>query len=143
MPGNQDQGTRKLARPTDSETCGYIDLCPLGDLPPDSARGFDPFGEGRDALFVVRKGPNVYAYRNLCPHQGSSLPWRKDAYLNSDASRIVCFAHGAEFEIDTGRCTIGAALGLCLHPVRLLIDEDNRISACLDDLDSDPGESRR
>lgn len=141
MPGNPEQGTKKLARQTDSETGGYIDLCPLADLLPDSARGFDPFGQGRDALFVVRRGPGVYAYRNLCPHQGSSLPWRKNAYLNSDASRIVCFAHGAEFEIETGRCTIGAALNHCLQPVPILIDKDGTIKACPEDLGSGPAAS--
>lgn len=143
MPGNPDQGTRKLAGSTVPEGGAYIDLCPLTEMPADSARGFDLSGQGRDTLFIVRKGQNVYAYRNLCPHQGSSLPWRKDAYLNSDASRIVCFAHGAEFEIETGRCTFGAALGYCLQPLRLLVDGDGMIKVYPGDLEPAPAAERR
>lgn len=112
----------------------YIDLCRLDELPEDTARGFDLFGAGRDSLFLVRKGDAVHAYRNYCPHQGSTMPWRKDAYLNANASRIVCSAHGAEFDIATGKCTAGAALGNALDPVRVVVSDDGMIRACLADL---------
>lgn len=113
---------------------GYIDLCRLDDLTDDTARGFDLFGAGQDSLFLVRKGDLVQAYRNYCPHQGSNMPWRKDAYLNANASRIVCSAHGAEFDIVTGECTAGAALGYALDPVRIVVTGDGMIRARLADL---------
>jgi len=47
------------------------------------------------------------------------MAWRTDAYLNAAGDRIVCASHGSEFEIETGRCTIGAALGKSLKPAAI------------------------
>jgi nitrite reductase/ring-hydroxylating ferredoxin subunit len=101
-----------------------VPLCSFEALPDNAARGFDPLGQGRDAVFVVRRGDTVKAYRNVCPHQGASLPWRKHAYLNCEGTRIVCAAHGAQFDIDTGKCVQGAALGQSLEAVATLIIAD-------------------
>lgn len=108
-----------------------VTLCHLDELPDGSARGFDPFGQGRDAIFVVRRGNSLKSYRNVCPHQGASMPWRKNAYLNHDATRIVCAAHGAQFDIDTGQCLLGAALGKSLQPVAILITTDEKVQVRL------------
>jgi nitrite reductase/ring-hydroxylating ferredoxin subunit len=44
----------------------------------------------------VRRGEQLHAWRDACPHFGDTpMAWRKDAYLNGDATRIVCHAHGA------------------------------------------------
>lgn len=89
-----------------------------------AARGFDPDGAGRDTLFVVAKGGALYGYRNACPHMaGAPMAWRKHAYLNGDGSRIVCFAHGAQFRPEDGRCVLGPCLGQSLQPVTLEIDK--------------------
>lgn len=103
-------------------------LCTLEDLPDGGARGFDTVGEGQSTLFVVRRGDAVYAYRDWCPHQGVPMAWRKDAYLNGDRTRIVCAAHGAQFEIETGRCTLGPCLGDSLQPVAVQVDASGMIS---------------
>lgn len=95
------------------------------------ARGFDPFDQGRDLLFVVRRGKSVKGYINRCPHQGASLPWRKDEYLNADGDRIVCSAHGAHFDIDSGRCTLGPALGRSLVPLTITAADDGEVQAHL------------
>jgi nitrite reductase/ring-hydroxylating ferredoxin subunit len=110
---------------------GLVTLCHLDELPDGSSRGFDPFRRGRDAVFVVRRGEALIAYRNVCPHQGASMPWRKNAYLNHDATRIVCAAHGAQFDIDTGQCLLGAALGKSLEPVATLITADGKVQVRL------------
>jgi len=109
----------------------WIELCSFNEIPDGAAIGFDPFGRGRDALFLVRRGETLKAYRNVCPHQGASLPWRKNAYLNPDASRIVCSAHGAQFDIDTGRCLLGAALGQSLETITTSIAADGTVRVCL------------
>jgi nitrite reductase/ring-hydroxylating ferredoxin subunit len=71
-------------------------LCRFHELADGSSRGFDPWREGMDTVFLVRQGERVHAYRNACPHvDGAPMAWRKDAYLNGDRSRIVCSAHGA------------------------------------------------
>jgi nitrite reductase/ring-hydroxylating ferredoxin subunit len=95
-----------------------VTLCRLDAMRDGSARGFDPGQTGQDTVLVVRRGKSVYAYLNACPHQGGTpMAWRKDAYLNSDGSRIVCSAHGAQFDIATGVCTLGACLGQSLTAV--------------------------
>lgn len=105
----------------------WLNLCRLDDLPDGAARGFDPFSEGRDALFIVRRGHLLNAYQNRCPHQGASLPWRKDAYLNHDGSRIVCSAHGAQFDIDSGQCVLGPALGGSLQKLNVTVTSSGQV----------------
>ncbi|MCU0955927.1 MAG: Rieske (2Fe-2S) protein [Hydrogenophaga sp.] len=102
-------------------------LCHLDELPDGSARGFDPHASGRDSLFVVRCGPVLRAWVNACPHHGTPLAWRKDAYLNAAGDRIVCAAHGAQFDIDSGLCTLGPCLGDALKPVELHVHRDGDI----------------
>jgi nitrite reductase/ring-hydroxylating ferredoxin subunit len=109
-----------------------IRLCRLEDIPDGDSRGFDPLKEGRDTLLVVRQGATLYAWRDACPHiEGVPMAWRKHAYLNASRDRIVCSAHGAQFEIATGLCTLGPCLGLSLQPVRVELDADGSIYAQL------------
>jgi nitrite reductase/ring-hydroxylating ferredoxin subunit len=102
-------------------------LVRLGDLTDGTARGFDPDGDVENAFFVVRQGEAAYAYRDRCPHQGARLPWRRHGYLNRDGSRIVCYAHGAEFDVASGRCLLGPCLGQSLTPIELDITEQGEI----------------
>lgn len=93
-------------------------LCQLDELPDGQSRGFDPAGSGRDTLFIVRQGEQLHAWRNACPHvDGAPMAWRKDAYLNGARDRIVCYAHGAQFDIASGECLLGPCLGQHLTPV--------------------------
>ena len=120
-----------------------VDLCPLDDIAPDSARGFDLDDSGRDDLFVVRSSHGVFAYRNNCPHQNATMPWRRNEYLNATRDRIVCSAHGAEFAIATGECTSGAALGLCLDAVDLQVTTEGVLRVKRSDVLPDSGTQRR
>ncbi len=87
-------------------------LCRADELPDGASKGCAQWG-----VFVVRVQGRVHAYRDACPHYGDTpLAWRSDAYLNADATRIVCAAHGAQFEPSTGLCTLGPCLGQGLTP---------------------------
>ncbi|MFK8017709.1 MAG: Rieske (2Fe-2S) protein [Gammaproteobacteria bacterium] len=126
------QAVRHHQKRTKLKRCGtYLTLCQVGELPDGEARGFDPFGHGRDALFLVRRGKTIKAYRNRCPHQGASLPWQRNAYLNADGTRIVCSAHGAEFDLDNGMCVRGAALGHSLETVEISVTSGGAVMAQL------------
>ena len=104
-----------------------VPLCYLRDLPEGSARGFDPMGEGRDTVFVVRR-EGLFAYRDACPQwDGAPMAWRKDAYLGGDGQRIVCHAHGAQFDIRTGLCVAGPCVGQSLTPVPLIQTDDGEV----------------
>jgi nitrite reductase/ring-hydroxylating ferredoxin subunit len=103
-------------------------LCRLDDLPDGDSRGFDPWHEGQDSVLVVRRGERVVGWRDACPHHGGTpMAWRKDAYLNFERTRIVCAAHGAQFDIETGACIVGPCLGQGLQPVELVITTTREI----------------
>lgn len=103
-------------------------LCRLDEIPDGDSRGFDPLREGHDTMLVVRQGNALYAWRDACPHiSGVPMAWRKDAYLNANHDRIVCSAHGAMFDIESGVCTLGPCLGQSLEPIPLVLDADGSI----------------
>ena len=103
-------------------------LCHQQDLAEGQARGFDPAGTGQDQLLLVRHAGRLHAWRNACPHvDGAPLAWRRDAYLSADARHIVCYAHGARFDIETGHCISGPALGQALTRLPLHIDDNGEV----------------
>jgi nitrite reductase/ring-hydroxylating ferredoxin subunit len=112
-------------------------VCRLDELADGEARGFDPEGTGRDAVFAVRRKGRVWIYRDACPHEGTPMPWRRHAYLNTARDRIVCHAHGAQFEIESGRCILGPCLGQSLQRVPHLIIANGEIRL-LEELDVSP-----
>lgn len=97
-------------------------LCHIDDVPQGGSRGFDPQGLGQDSVLLVRQGMRLHAWRDACPHHDTPMAWRKDAYLNAAGDRIVCAAHGAQFEIDTGLCTLGPCLGQSLTPISVRLE---------------------
>ena len=106
-------------------------LCRLDELPDGESRGFDPWQEGQDSVLLVRRGDRVVAWRDACPHHGGTpMAWRKDAYLNGDRTRIVCAAHGAQFDIETGVCTLGPCLGQSLQAVTVKVTGNRDIYIC-------------
>jgi nitrite reductase/ring-hydroxylating ferredoxin subunit len=103
-------------------------LCRLMDLPDGDSRGFDPLHRGQDSVLVVRRGRQVRVYRDACPHHGTTpMAWRKDAYLNAQRDRIVCSAHGAQFDIDSGLCLLGPCLGQSLTALPHTLNESDEI----------------
>jgi nitrite reductase/ring-hydroxylating ferredoxin subunit len=106
-------------------------------VPEGSARGFDPAGTGRDTVFLVRRA-GLRAYRDECPHwAGTPLPWRKDAYLNGRGTRIVCSAHGAQFEIETGMCVLGPCVGEALIALPVTVTPQGDVLIEIGDIDEE------
>jgi nitrite reductase/ring-hydroxylating ferredoxin subunit len=103
-------------------------LCRGDELAERESRGFDPWNDGCDTVLLVRHGGAVYGWRDACPHHGGTpMAWRKDAYLNHDRNRIVCAAHGAQFDIASGSCVLGPCLGQSLQRVGLIITAEQDI----------------
>jgi nitrite reductase/ring-hydroxylating ferredoxin subunit len=99
-------------------------LCRADELAEGQSRGFDPWNEGQDSVLLVRHHGSVHGWLDACPHHGGTpMAWRKDAYLNAQRTRIVCAAHGAQFDIASGACTLGPCLGQSLRRVELDIKE--------------------
>lgn len=96
-------------------------LCALADLADPDSRGFR-VGR-RPRLFIVRQGDEVFGYINLCPHQGTPLDWKPDAFLTVEEDYILCATHGALFEIKDGMCVWGPCQGRKLAPVPLTVED--------------------
>jgi peptide/nickel transport system substrate-binding protein len=83
----------------------YLAICRLGDIADPGAKEFEI--ENRRGQkwygFVVRKGEDVYAYANSCPHTGAMLNWGPDRFLTRAGDLIMCGVHGAQFEIDVAQ----------------------------------------
>lgn len=91
-----------------------IRLCAPDELPEAQSRGFDVEDM---QLFAVRKGGEVFVYRNRCPHRGVPLEWQADQFLDPSASLIQCARHGALFLIESGECVAGPCEGQTLRPI--------------------------
>ena len=93
-------------------------LCTVKELADPDSRGFEqPGPSGAQPCFLVRRGEEVYAYRNRCPHIGATLEWLPDRFLTADGELIQRGLHGALFVIETGECVRGPCLGQALTPV--------------------------
>jgi nitrite reductase/ring-hydroxylating ferredoxin subunit len=118
----------------------WVLLCQLNELALGQARGFDPFNKGLDSLFLIKLADRVLAYRDVCPHYGTTtLPWQKDAYLDASGQHIVCAAHGALFDLRTAECISGPCLGEALEAIRLDIQPDGNIWALLEPENNNDG----
>jgi nitrite reductase/ring-hydroxylating ferredoxin subunit len=97
---------------------GRRHLCRLDELPDPGSRGFTLGSHtGAVEIFMVRRGPQVYAYRNSCPHTGATLEWQPDVFLDHSRTLIQCGLHGALFRIENGECVHGPCVGRHLEAV--------------------------
>jgi nitrite reductase/ring-hydroxylating ferredoxin subunit len=92
-------------------------LCPLALVPEDAVlHAADPGGDCVFGLIVTRKGDQVRAFRNQCPHAGRPLDWAPGKFI-IDQGRLVCAAHGASFSLPDGTCVGGPCRGESLSEV--------------------------
>jgi nitrite reductase/ring-hydroxylating ferredoxin subunit len=54
---------------------------------------------GGEDVALFRRGEEILAIGNLCPHQGGSL---SDGFIEGDI--VVCPLHGWEFDLRSGAC---------------------------------------
>ena len=95
-----------------------IRLCRLSDLPDPGSRGFElGQGEQRRSCVLVRRGEEVWAYENRCPHTGAPLDWRPGQVLSPEGTHIQCALHLAQFRMDDGLCVYGPCVGQFLRAV--------------------------
>lgn len=73
--------------------------------------------------FVVRRGCDLVAYLNLCPHGRRPLNWHPEKFLDQAKRVILCTGHGAEFEVATGECLRGPCRGQSLTALPVTVIE--------------------
>lgn len=102
-------------------------LCRLGDIPDGGATAIDAVLSGNDqeasSLILLRRGPTVQAYLNICPHAGRRLDYAPGQFLLKDRT-LICAVHGASFNQDDGLCIAGPCRGEHLARVSVRIDGD-------------------
>ena len=99
-----------------------IFLCRLDDIEDPGSKGFEDI-DGEKPFFIVRRGQEVFAYRNFCPHYGAPLDWKPDAFLSYEKDLILCSMHSALFNIHDGVCIDGPCPGQALEPLTVRIDD--------------------
>lgn len=102
-------------------------LCHLQELEAGSARGFDPYGSGRDAVLALLVTGRPKVFRNDCPHLNVPMQYRKDRFMTPNGEYIVCFAHGARFLPESGLCVSGPCLGQSLTELGYSVDREGRV----------------
>jgi nitrite reductase/ring-hydroxylating ferredoxin subunit len=98
-------------------------LCRI-DAVPDGACKELRFGEGDDTfnLLLYRRGGEVRAYVNCCPHFSLPLNAQPGEFLLLKNSEIMCAYHCAVFRLEDGHCIAGPAEGMGLEPVPIRLD---------------------
>jgi nitrite reductase/ring-hydroxylating ferredoxin subunit len=97
----------------------------MHDIGNPGSREFAVFaGAGPLRGFLVRKGDQIFAYVNRCPHAGQPLNRSPEGFLDASNQLIMCRSHGAMFDIETGLCVAGICSGQALQslPVRVIED---------------------
>src|SRR5690606_15080316 len=97
-------------------------ICRLDALEDPGSSAFT-LGSGPWPLrgFLVRRGDDVFAYVNRCPHAGHPLNMRPHEFLTPDRAWILCNSHGAIFEIAGGRCVAGPCVGRARTAIEVVV----------------------
>lgn len=69
-----------------------------------------------ESLILTRRGEQVAAFLNICPHAGRRLDWAPGQFL-FDRGHLVCAVHAATFELPSGECINGPCRGASLRAV--------------------------
>jgi len=97
-------------------------LCKTTDIKDPGSKSFElKIKRKTQAIFVVHKDGEFFAYLNKCPHTGANLEWQEDKFLDLDNALIQCATHDALFIINSGKCIAGPCVGDSLSSLALSI----------------------
>jgi len=101
-------------------------LCSLEAVPEGGCKELR-YGAGDDAfrLLLYRRGQQVRAYVNSCPHFSLPLNGNSESFFLLEGARIMCAWHCAVFRLEDGFCEEGPASGLTLDRVPVSLVEGN------------------
>jgi nitrite reductase/ring-hydroxylating ferredoxin subunit len=71
---------------------------------------------------VIRRGDEMTAFENRCPHAGWPLDTFDGRFLTTEAGGLICAAHMAVFDARSGACLGGPGQGRSL--TRLTVQAD-------------------
>jgi nitrite reductase/ring-hydroxylating ferredoxin subunit len=96
-------------------------LCELTAIADGGALALDAPQDGL-SLVLVRRGKEVWAYRNRCPHFSVGLDYRPGEFSTYRGQVLMCAHHSALFRFEDGHCIEGPCEGSRLDavPVRVV-----------------------
>jgi nitrite reductase/ring-hydroxylating ferredoxin subunit len=95
----------------------------LDDLLDADAKGLVALVGGKQRnIFIARKGEQVFAYLNWCPHNQVLIDQIPNKFFNANKSYIQCSKHGALFKVDDGLCIEGPCEGERLKSLDISIE---------------------
>ena len=78
---------------------------------------------GRVPAFVIRYSGQVHGYLNQCAHLGIPLDIRPGHVFGNDGKQLICAAHGARYQADSGACAGGPCFGVGLLSLQVYESE--------------------
>lgn len=115
-----EEGVRTSLSPSESQF-GTV-IARLAEIPDGGLLEVEATIDGEpESLILHRRGGEVRAWLNVCPHAGRRLDWAPGKFLQSKDGLLVCAAHGASFELDRGECVAGPCRGDALRAVTLAV----------------------
>ena len=98
-------------------------LCRVDEVPEGGATSRDvESSTGGFSVLLTRSGGKVHAFHNECPHAGRRLDWAPGRFL-VEAGTLICAAHGAQFELDSGACIGGPCRGAGLTAIAVTFED--------------------
>ena len=86
-------------------------LCRLDAIPDGGATAIeDVAAVDGESVIVMRRGEEVRAWLNVCPHAGRRLDYAPGQFLLKD-ELLICAVHGASFDRSRGICVAGPCRG--------------------------------
>jgi len=79
-------------------------------------------GRAQRRIILIRRGEEVTAFENRCPHAGWPLDTFDGRFLTTETGSLICAAHMAVFDPKTGTCLGGPGQGRGL--ARLTVQSD-------------------
>lgn len=104
---------------------GEIVLCVIHDIQDGGARALEATLDGKPtALVAVRRGEDVWVYRNRCPHFSVPLDFNPGEFNTYRGQVLMCAHHSALFRFEDGLCIDGPCQGASLEPLQVRREGD-------------------
>lgn len=82
-------------------------------------------GRANRRILVIRRGEELTAFENRCPHAGWPLDTFDGRFLTTEAGGLICAAHMAVFDARSGACLGGPGQGRSLTPLTVQADGEH------------------
>ena len=93
-------------------------LCRLDEIP--DGGGLEV--QANETRYVLlRRGGEVWAYLNRCPHFSIPLDYEPGVFCTYDSSLLMCAHHSAMFRFEDGHCIDGPCQGAALTAVDIVV----------------------